>query len=94
MTKLIMDIAEDDSSLYFECIMHAGDHDVCRSISTACNILILRCDKKEYDVDVYEPGHVRINIEQADPSTCAVARALLDLFLYLEEENPDYVKVY
>ena len=94
MTNVIMDIAEDDSTLYFDCETHAGDKEVCLIMSTACNVLVLRCDKRGYDVDVCESGHVRIDIERADPETCAVARALLDLFLYLEEVYPENVKVY
>ncbi len=94
MTKLIMDVRDDDSALYFECIMHVGDHDICTMVSTLCNVLVLRCDQRDYDVDIYNEGHVRINIERADAGTCAVARALLDSFMYLEEMYPDYVKVY
>lgn len=89
-----MDIKDDDSALYFECVNHAGDHDVCTMVSTLCNTLVLRCDKRGYDVEKYDAGHVRINIERADTGTCIVARALLDQFLYMEQFYPDYVKVY
>lgn len=94
MTKVLIRVEEDDSRLYFECVEHSGDRDMCMRVSALCNVLVLRCRKRGYDVDVYEPGRVRIEISRADPATCAVVRALSDVFCALEEEYPDKVKVY
>ena len=94
MTKVLIDIPEEHGTLYFEVENHAGSRDVCAMASALTNVMVLRCDRKGYEVETYEAGRVRMIIENADPVTCSVATAVQDAFMALAEEYPSQVKMY
>lgn len=94
MTEVFTEIPDYGGYIYFEAYEHAGDHDMCIRCSALVNVLVVRCDRMNYNVDVYEPGHVRIEIQDADRQTLDTARSILDTFREYAEEFPEHVKVH
>lgn len=94
MTKIIISPGDDGGSFFFDCENHSGDHDVCTIASTLCNVVAQRCMDQGYEIDIYEPGHVRISGDKCDEGTNVVLRTVLKVFEELQYQNPDFVKVY
>lgn len=94
MTKIMLRISENRHDIYFDCLNHAGDHDVCTIISTLCNVLVAECIRLGSKPSVYEEGHVHIDIEYATPQTVEVFKAVEMVFKEIEKNHPDIVKIY
>lgn len=94
MTKIILTITANRKDIFFDCLNHTGDHDVCTIISTLCNVLVAECLRLNTKPTIYEEGHVRIDLEYASAPTIEVFRAVEEVFKGVERNHPDIVKVY
>ncbi len=94
MTKVKMNITASHKDIFFDCLNHAGDHDVCTIVSTLCNVLVAECIRVDTRPTVYEEAHVRIDLDYVSPMTEAVFKDVYRVFEGLQENHPDMVKLY
>lgn len=93
MTKVMLN-ADDLGGVFYDCMNHADDHDVCTVISTLSIVLVEACFRAGSEPTEYNPGHVRIDMEQADPATVEIFRTVGSVIDKFAKQYPDYVKVY
>lgn len=93
MTKVMMHL-ENYNEIYFDCVNHSDDHDVCTIVSTLCNVLVMACNRARWKPSVYEEGHVMIDIPNASLGLQEVFYAVKNVFEEVAEQNPDNVKLY
>jgi len=93
MTKAIF---QYDKGLMFDCVNHAGDHDVCTIVSTLCGVLVIACKRfdKDFEPTIYNEGHVRIDVSRADDSLKEVFRTVEAVMKQAAKQHPDYIKIY
>lgn len=92
MTKIIY--RNTDHNIYFDCVNHADDHDVCTIVSTLVNVLVAECLKSEIAIKTYEPGHVTISAENANEFVSNAFETVNLLLSQVAEEYKSYVKLY
>lgn len=92
MTKVMCNIRPN--SVYFDCLNHAEDHDVCTIISTLCNVAVAECIRNGIAPKVYEPGHVLIDATFTDKGAAEVFESVMLVMSQVEENNPKHVRVY
>ena len=93
MTKVMLN-ADDLGGVFYDCMNHSGDHDVCTVMSTLSNVLVEACFRAGCEPTEYNPGHVRIDMEQADPMTVELFRTVGSVIEKFAKQYPDYVKIY
>lgn len=93
MTKAIMNI-DDLGNIFFDCINHADDHDACTIVSTLCNVLVEACFREDKEPTIYNKGHVRIDISNADEKTIAVFRTVEKVMLQAADQHPEHIQIY
>ena len=93
MTKAILTI-DESSNLMFDCINHADDHDSCTIVSTLCNVLTQRVLDLGDEPTVYNKGHVRIDIPQADQATITVFQTVYKCMEQAAKQAPDFIRIY
>lgn len=93
MTKAILTI-DESSNLMFDCIHHADDHDSCTIMSTLCNVLVQRVLDMGDEPTVYNKGHVRIDISNADQETMTVFRTVYKQMEQAAKQAPDFIRIY
>ena len=93
MTKVIMHI-DNYGEIFFDCLNHNSDYDICTIISTLCNVLVVETIRAHWQPKVYEPGHVTIEMSNADEKVAEVFRAVLRVFEDVQEQHPNQIKIY
>lgn len=93
MTKVMLN-ADEFGGIFYDCMNHAGDHDACTVMSTLSNVLVEACFRAGCEPTTYNPGHVRIDMEQADYPTIEVFRTVGAVIEKFAKQYPNYVKVY
>lgn len=93
MTKVMMHINKSGDIMY-DCQNHADDHDVCTIMSTLCNVLVEATFMANNEPTIYNSGHVRIDITDADYPTLEVFRAVMGVIKQAAEQHPDFIKIY
>lgn len=93
MTKAILTI-DESSNMMFDCINHAEDHDACTIMSTLCNVLVQRTFDIDREPTVYNKGHVRIDIPNADQETMNMFRTVYKVMEQAAEIQPEYIRTY
>lgn len=93
MTKVLLDI-KDNGEVFFDCYNHAGDHDVCTVTSTLSGVLVIEAQKCGIEPSHYEEGHVNIYLPISEDKNREVFKTVREVFLQLEEQNPEHIKVY
>lgn len=93
MTKVILQI-KDNGDLFYECMNHAGDHDVCTIMSTISNFLVEECFECGCEPTVYDKGHVRIDMSNAGELAKEIFRIAEKQISRLKAQNPEHIKVY
>ena len=80
MTKVMMHINKS-GDIMFDCVNHADDHDVCTF-------------RAGFEPTEYNPGHVRIDIFDADYPTLEVFRAVMGVIKQAANQQPEFIKIY
>lgn len=93
MTKAILTI-DESSNLMFDCIQHADDHDACTIMSALCNVLVVRCFDVDREPTVYNKGHVRIDIANADKETITVFQTVYKAMQQAGKLSPGFIRIY
>lgn len=93
MTKVIMHINKS-GDIMFDCQNHAEDHDACTIMSTLCNVLVEATFMASNEPTIYNPGHVRIDITNADYPTLEVFRTVMNVIKQAAAQHPDFIKIY
>lgn len=93
MTKVILNI-DKSGNIMFDCLNHADDHDACTIVSTLCNVLVEACFQAGSEPTVYNPGHVRIDLFDADFNTLEIFRIVHKVMQQAAEQHPDFIRIY
>lgn len=93
MTRLILNI-DKKTNIYFDCENHAEDHDVCTIISTLCNVLVAEMIRIGLSPQIYQEGHVRIEIPEAGYLTAYLFQTVKTVFEEVAEQEPKHVRIY
>lgn len=93
MTKAILTIDESDNMM-FDCINHADDHDACTIMSTLCNVMVQRTIDLDREPTIYNKGHVRIDIPNADQVTKAVFQTVYKVMEQAARQQSDFIRTY
>ena len=93
MTKVMLRV-DEHGGVFYDCMNHSGDHDVCTIMSTLSNVLVAECFRAGYEPTEYNPGHVRIDIGRASYPLIEVFRCVDDVIGKVAEQNPENIKVY
>lgn len=94
MTKVMMRADKEKGSIFFDCMNHAGDREVCIMCSTLCNVLGAAVTRASTGDIISTDGHVQFNIEKRNYALLEVFEAVMDTFKEVEKEHPDKVKIY
>ena len=94
MTKAIMDADPLARIIMFDCQNHAGDHDACTIMATLCNVLVEASFQAGTSPTTYKPGHVRIDIHNADDKTLHVFNTVWSVMKQAADQQSDYIKLY
>lgn len=94
MTKVMCKIDKDEQNIFFDCMNHAGDREVCIMCSTICNVLIAACESAKVDKIMTTDAHVQICIDKADEALASVFEAAMEVFQDIQYQFPDSCKVY
>ena len=93
MTKVMMHINKA-GDIMFDCQNHADDHDACTVISTLCNVMVQRTIDLDREPTIYNKGHVRIDIPNADQVTQAVFQTVYTVMEQAARQQPEYIRTY
>ena len=93
MTK-VMFVQNDDGTVYFDCLNHAGDESVCTIVSTLCNVAVQACLRCGHEIKLYEPGHVTIMVPKGSFPLNETLSTVMDVMGAVQEQHPDYIKIY
>lgn len=98
MTKVMCKMNNDDikmeGSIFFDCMNHAGNREVCIMCSTLCNVLIAACERAKVGDVMTSDAHVQCNINNADGALLEVFASVMEVFKGVAEQFPDMCKVY
>ena len=94
MTKEKMYIDTEAKEIYFDCIDHADNKDVCIMCSTLSNVLICACRRANIEPTKDEDGHLTISVPKATDTLISVFKAVQDVFDEVEYQFPFQLKVY
>lgn len=92
MTKVFMNI-DEISGMYYECMNHAGDHDVCTIVSTLSNVIAEECFIEGHEPTIYNKGHVRVDMPYSKEAY-TVFRAVEGVMNQVARQHPDHIKIY
>ena len=92
MTKIMMNI-DDISGMYYECINHAGDSDVCIITSTLSNVIVEQCFIEGHEPTIYNKGHVRVDMPYSKEAY-TVFRAVEGVMQQAAHQHPEHIKIY
>ena len=92
MTKVFMNI-DEISGMYYECIEHSGDHDVCTIVSTLSNVIVEQCYIEGHEPTIYNKGHVRVDMPYSRDAQ-VVFRAVEGVMRQAAHQLPDHIKIY
>lgn len=92
MTKVMMNI-DEISGMYYECIEHSDDHDVCTIVSTLSNVIVEECFVEGHEPTIYNKGHVRVDMPYSKDAY-TVFRAVEGVLHQVARQNPECVKIY
>lgn len=93
MTKVMLNINKA-GDIMFDCENHAGDHDACTIMATLCNVLVEATFMAGREPTIYNKGHVRIDIYDADLPTLEVFRAVSGVIKQAAAQQPEFIKIY
>ena len=93
MTMVMMHLNKA-GDIMFDCDNHADDHDACTIMSTLCNVLVEATFMAGKEPTTYNPGHVRIDIFDADYPTLEVFRAVMGVIKQAAKQHPEFIKIY
>lgn len=95
MTKVMFN-ADPINGIYYECLNHADDHDVCTIISTLSNVMVEACLMADCEPTEYSSGHVRIDMPptEIDDYTMYVFKVVYKQILNVARLHPENVKIY
>ena len=93
MTKVML-TADDYGKVFYDCLNHSEDYDVCTIMSTLSNVLVEACFRADYEPTEYSPGHVRIDMDKAPYPTVEVFRTVAGVINQVAQQNPDHIKIY
>lgn len=93
MTKVQLSITREDGPLWFDCIGHAGDREVCGMISTLLNFLVLYMQDRGVTPTIYEKGHLQFDMYMSNVHVNRVFRNVKKTMEALELQYPDNIKV-
>ena len=93
MTKISLSITREDGPLWFDCVGHAGNREVCGMISTILNFLVVYMAERGHAPSVYEPGHLQFDLYMSDLHINRVFRAVVTTLQELENQHPDNIKI-
>lgn len=94
MTKAIMDADPLARTIMFDCQNHAGDEDACTIMATLCNVLVEASFRAGQSPTTYKPGHVRIDIAEADDKTLHVFNTVWSVMKQAADQQPSHIKLY
>lgn len=94
MTKAIMDADPLARTIMFDCQNHADDHDACTIMATLCNVLVEACFRSGQSPTTYKPGHVRIDISNADDKTIYLYQTVFEIMKQAERQMPEFIRIY
>lgn len=94
MTKAIMDADPLQRTIMFDCTNHADDHDACTIMSTLCNVLVEATFMIGGEPTIYDKGHVRIDISNADDATLHLFGAVWNVMGQASNQMQDYIRLY
>lgn len=94
MVTKVMYNADPMNGIYYECLNHADDHDVCTIISTLSNVMVEACLKADCEPTEYSKGHVRIDMPLTDDYTLYVCDTVFKQIQNVARLHPENVKIY
>lgn len=99
MTKVMCKINNDDTkmdgSIFFDCMNHAGNREVCIMCSTLCNVLQAACERAKVGDIMESEAHMQISVDKiADGALLEVFASVMEVFKGVAEQFPDMCKVY
>ena len=92
MTKVMMNI-DEISGMYYECIEHSDDHDVCTIISTLSNVIVEECFVEGHEPTIYNSGHVRVDMPYSKEAY-TVFRVVEGVMRQVARQHPENIKIY
>lgn len=94
MTKVMMRADKENGSIFFDCMNHAGDREVCIMCSTLCNVLGAAVIRANTGDIISTDGHVQFNIEKATDKLYEVFESVMMAFGEVAKQFPDSCKIY
>lgn len=94
MTKVMSKIDEKNKSIFFDCMNHAGNREVCIMCSTLCCVLQAACERANVGNVMESDAHIQFSIDNADGTLMEVFASVMEVFKGVQEQFPDYCKVY
>lgn len=94
MTKVMCKIDEDEKTIFFDCMNHAGKKDVCIICSTLCKVLLEAWKRADKGSAQISDGHVQFTIDNADSALMETFTCVSSVFKEVAEEFPDNCKLY
>jgi uncharacterized protein YsxB (DUF464 family) len=93
MTEVRLEITREDGPLWFDCIGHAGDREVCGMISTLLNFLVVYMAGEGKCPSIYEPGHLQFEEYMSNKRINDVFKAVVTTLSELSVHYPDNLKI-
>jgi len=93
MTKAVFNYSTN-GDVMFDCINHAGDHDACTIMATLSNVLVESAYRAGKEPTVYDKGHVRVDLYNAEYPTVEVFRTVEAVMRNAAKQMPDNIKIY
>lgn len=93
MTKVML-TKQPDGTIFFDCLNHCKDRDVCTIISTLCNVIVHAAMKCGVEPTVYEPGHVNVVVDFPPLTLEETIHTVMDLIEVVRDDHPDLIKIY
>ena len=92
MTKVMMNI-DEISGMYYECIEHSDDHDVCTIVSTLSNVIAEECFIEGHEPTIYNTGQVRVDMPYSKEAY-TVFRVVEGVMHQAARQHPENIKIY
>ena len=94
MTKMKMYIDDTSGDIFFDCVDHADNKDVCIMCSTLSNVLICACRRVNIEPQTDEDGHLTISVAGAKKPLISTFKAVQEVFNEIEYQFPFQLKIY